>query len=283
MDLKLQGKRALVTGSSRGLGFAAARGLALEGARVAVNSRDAASATAAAQKLTQEAHTPALALSGDLTDPSTPDRLVQAVVDAWGGLDILITNAGGPPPGPFEAFDDDAWQKAAEVSLFAHARLIRAALPALRESPAASVLSVTSYAVKQPIPNLVLSNSVRAATAALIKSLAIELGPAGIRFNAILPGSDPHRARRRADGLPRQGQRHHHGGGKAQADRRDSPGAHGQRRRIRRHRRFPGLAGRLLHHRPDDRRGRRHYQEHPVTPPQHPRFGGARAIGMINQ
>lgn len=188
MDLNLQGKRALVTGSSRGLGFAAARGLALEGARVAVNSRNAAHAQEAAQKLAQETHADILALSGDLNDPSTPAKLVQAATDAWGGLDILITNAGGPPSGLFEAFDDDAWQKAAEVSLFAHVRLIRAALPALRKSEAASVLTVTSYAVKQPIPNLILSNSVRAATAALTKSLAIELGPAGIRFNSILPG-----------------------------------------------------------------------------------------------
>ncbi len=99
-----------------------------------------------------------------------------------------MTNAGGPPAGRFEAFDDAAWQRAIDFSLMSHVRLIRAALPYLRQSKAASVLTLTSYSVKQPIPNLVLSNSVRLATIGLTKSLALELGAEGIRFNSLLPG-----------------------------------------------------------------------------------------------
>jgi 3-oxoacyl-[acyl-carrier protein] reductase len=108
-------------------------------------------------------------------------------VEAFGGLDLLFTNAGGPPPGAFEDIADETWQRAVELSFFSHLRLIRAALPHLRQSSVPSVLAVTSISIKQPIPNLVLSNSVRAATAGLIKTLALELGPDGIRFNAILP------------------------------------------------------------------------------------------------
>ena len=128
-----------------------------------------------------------MALAGDVADPDVPERLVGESARAFGGLDILITNAGGPPSGAFESFNEAAWQKAIDLSLMSHVRLIRAALPYLRQSKAASVLTVTSYSVKQPIPNLVLSNSIRAATVGLTKSLALELGMAGIRFNSILP------------------------------------------------------------------------------------------------
>lgn len=188
MDLHLNGKRVLITGASRGLGFATALVLAQEGARLAINARSAGSLEAAAQKLRDAGAQDVLPLPGDITDPSLPAQLVEAVAAAWGGLDILITNAGGPPPGPFESFDDAAWQKAVEISLFSHVRLIRAALPYLRQSDDASVLTVTSTSVKQPIPNLILSNSVRAATVGLTKTLSIELSAEGIRFNSILPG-----------------------------------------------------------------------------------------------
>jgi 3-oxoacyl-[acyl-carrier protein] reductase len=187
MDLHLKGLAALVTGSSRGLGYAAARLLAQEGALVAINSRSPESAKKAAKQLKQETSGNLLGLAGDLLDPTVPEKLVEQAHDAFGRLDILIANAGGPPSGKFETFTDADWQKAAELSLFSHVRLIRAALPYLRRSPAASVLSITSYSVKQPIPNLVLSNSIRAATVGLIKTLALELGPDQIRFNSILP------------------------------------------------------------------------------------------------
>lgn len=187
MDLKLKGKRALVTGSSRGLGFAIAAGLLAEGARVAINSRSSENLEAARQKLTA-ADGEILCLPGDAADPVVPLQLIEQMTVKWGGIDILITNTGGPTPGPFESFDDAAWMKAVNLCLMSHVRLIRAALPHLRQSPAASVLTITSYSVKQPIPNLVLSNSIRAATVGLTKTLALEVGSQGIRFNSILPG-----------------------------------------------------------------------------------------------
>ncbi len=188
MDLQLKGKIALVTGASRGLGFAVARLLSQEGALVAINSRTSEKVQEAAHRITQETGGPVLALPGDVCEAMIPERLVQQTSREYGGLDLLVTNAGGPPSGPFESFDDSAWQKAVDMALLSHVRLIRAALPLLQQSAAASVLTVTSYSVKQPIPNLVLSNSVRAATVGLTKSLALELGDKGIRFNSILPG-----------------------------------------------------------------------------------------------
>jgi len=187
MDLQLKDKRALVTGSSRGLGYATALALAKEGCKVAVNSRDESKITAAAAKISAETGTHTLGLAGDLAEPDVPERLVNEAARLLGGLDILVTNAGGPPAGTFESFDEAAWQKAVDLSLMSHVRLIKAALPHLRQSKVPSVLTVTSYSVKQPIPNLVLSNSIRLATVGLTKSLALELGREGIRFNSILP------------------------------------------------------------------------------------------------
>lgn len=187
MDLKLKGKHALVTGASRGLGYATARGLVLEGTQVAINSRSKKNLEASAEKLTKESGQTIHIVPGDLTDMDTPGKIVQQTVEALGGLDILVTNAGGPPAGTFEIFDEDTWATAIDLSFLSHVRLIRAALPHLRKSQTASVLTITSYSVKQPIPNLVLSNSIRAATIGLTKTLALELGGEGIRFNSILP------------------------------------------------------------------------------------------------
>jgi len=188
MDLGLKDKRAFIAGSSRGLGFATALTLAREGCKVVVNSRETENARVAAEKITNETGSQALWMVGDVGDASAADNLIQSAVDVLGGLDILITNAGGPPSGSFEIFDDATWQKAVDTSFLSHVRLIRAALPHLRKSDSPSVLTMTSYTVKQPIPNLVLSNSVRAATVGLTKSLAMELGKENIRFNSILPG-----------------------------------------------------------------------------------------------
>jgi len=187
MDLQLEGKTALVTGGSQGLGFATAMLLVQEGVRVAINSRDAEKLRSAEEALNNVGGAHVITLKGDVSDPLVPEKLVNEAAHRLGSLDILIANAGGPPSGGFESFDDAAWQKAIELCFMGPVRLIRAALPFLRESNTASVLTVTSYAVKQPIPNLVLSNSVRAATVGLTKTLALELGCAGIRFNSILP------------------------------------------------------------------------------------------------
>lgn len=188
MDLGLKDKRAFVTGSSRGLGYSTALLLAREGCQVALNSRDQEKVEAAAEVIARGTGTPTFGVAGDVSDASMAESLIGSAVESLGGLDILITNAGGPPAGSFEVFDEEAWQKAVDTSFMSHVRLIRAALPHLRKSDAPSVLTMTSYTVKQPLQNLVLSNSIRAATVGLTKSLAMELGKDGIRFNSILPG-----------------------------------------------------------------------------------------------
>ncbi len=188
MDLGLTNLRALVTAASRGLGAATARQLSLEGASVAICSRDQAHILATAEALKAEASRPVLGLAGDVSDPRSAEALVEQAAIALGGLDILVTNAGGPPSGPFEALDFAAWEKAFHLNLLSTVSLIRAALPTLRQSRHAAILTITSYSAKQPIPNLVLSNSLRAAVIGLTKTLANELGPSGIRINSIMPG-----------------------------------------------------------------------------------------------
>jgi 3-oxoacyl-[acyl-carrier protein] reductase len=188
MDLQLKNKRALVTGASRGLGYATALVLLQEGCKVAINSRDETKLRAAAERLRSETGGEAFAVPADLGAPGAAEQIVSEAALVLGGLDILICNAGGPPPGTFESFDEAAWQKAIDLSFMSNVRLIKAALPFLRQSASPSVLTVTSVSVKQPLANLILSNSVRLATVGLTKSLALELGGEGIRFNSILPG-----------------------------------------------------------------------------------------------
>src|SRR6185369_4413645 len=188
MDLGLKDKRAFIAGSSRGLGYATALTLAREGCRVVINSREEDKVNAAAEAIINETGTQTYGIAADVSNASAADEIIKSVVASLGGLDILITNAGGPPSGSFEIFDDETWQKAVDTSFMSHVRLIRAALPYLRKSDSPSVLTITSYTVKQPLPNLVLSNSIRAATVGLTKSLAVELGKENIRFNSILPG-----------------------------------------------------------------------------------------------
>lgn len=187
MDLGLKGKKALVTGSSRGLGFATALGLAQEECQVAINSREKDSLATAAEKIASSTDVTVIQAVGDITIKGKAEEIVTLAADSMGGLDILITNSGGPPSGRFESFDDETWQAAVELNFLSHMRLIRTALPHLRRSTSASVLTVTSYSVKQPIPDLVLSNSIRGGTIGLTKTLALELGGDGIRFNSILP------------------------------------------------------------------------------------------------
>jgi 3-oxoacyl-[acyl-carrier protein] reductase len=188
MDLGLKNKVALVTGASRGLGYATAHQLLLEGTRVVINSRSSEKLEAAAKKLREDTGGDVFIVDGDMADPAVPEMLIKKTVEHFGGLDLLLTNAGGPPAGAFETFDDAAWEKAFHLVFLSHVRLIRAALPALRKSDSASVLTVTSISTKQPITNLILSNSLRLGTVGLTKSLALELGHENIRFNSILPG-----------------------------------------------------------------------------------------------
>jgi 3-oxoacyl-[acyl-carrier protein] reductase len=188
MDLHLKDKIALVAGSSKGLGYATALQLAKEGCKVAINGRDEAKIKSVAEKISKETGAQVIGLAGDASLPDVPTKLIQQTVDAFGGLDILITNTGGPQPGSIDSLDEEAWQKGIDLCLMAHVRLIKSALPHLRKSDAASILTVTSLTVKQPLANLLISNSVRTATIGLTKSLAIELGREGIRVNSIIPG-----------------------------------------------------------------------------------------------
>jgi 3-oxoacyl-[acyl-carrier protein] reductase len=188
MDLLLKRKKAFLAGSSRGLGYATAKALAEEGCSVVINGRNENHLKDSASLLQKETGAEVHYLAGDAAKADTAQDLIYKAADILGGLDLLVTNTGGPPSGKFEALTDEAWQNATNLAFLSHVRLIRAALPYLKDSDAASVVTITSYSVKQPIPNLILSNSIRAATVGLTKSLALELGPAGIRFNSILPG-----------------------------------------------------------------------------------------------
>jgi 3-oxoacyl-[acyl-carrier protein] reductase len=188
MDLGLKGLRALVAASSDGLGYATALELAREGALVAINSRSMDKLEAAAARIEGETGARVAAFPADLSDPDIPAELVDNATAALGGLDILVTNSGGPPSGRFDDLSENNWQHSLELVFHSHRRLIHAALPHLRASKHASVLTITSISVKQPIPNLAPSNAGRQATIGLTKTLALELGPEGIRFNSILPG-----------------------------------------------------------------------------------------------
>lgn len=188
MDLNLTNKVVFIAGSSQGLGFAVAKQLLEEHAIVIINGRNQTKLDESVKKLTISSNDQVFAFPGDVTDPIFSTNLQEFLSSKFGRLDILITNAGGPKPASFENVSDETWNDAFELSFMSHVRMIRSLLPLLKESPSATVLTITSYSVKQPIPNLILSNSIRAATIGLTKSLALELGEYGIRFNSILPG-----------------------------------------------------------------------------------------------
>jgi 3-oxoacyl-[acyl-carrier protein] reductase len=187
VDLLLDNRIALVSAASQGLGYATALQLSREGALVAICSRDEARIAAAADAIHVETGRPVLGVPADVTKPDDIEHLLERVSEEFGGLDILVTNAGGPPASPFEDVSLEMWQSAVELTLLSAVRLIRAALPHLRLSTVPAVLTITSSSVKQPIPNLVLSNSIRMAVIGLTKTLSLELGGEGIRFNSILP------------------------------------------------------------------------------------------------
>jgi 3-oxoacyl-[acyl-carrier protein] reductase len=188
MDLGLAGKRALIAAASQGLGAAAARRLSLEGAQVTICSRDAGRAAETAAQINRESGSPVFAIAADVTQPDQVAALVDEAVAKMGGLDILVTNAGGPPAGTFDTTPLEVWAPAFELLVMSAVCLVHAALPHLRKSDAAAILTITSLSVKQPVDNLLLSNAVRPAVVGLTKSLAEELGPEGIRVNSILPG-----------------------------------------------------------------------------------------------
>src|SRR5262249_11712954 len=188
MDFGLGGCAALVAAGSRGLGRASARALAREGAQVALFSRTAAAAEKAAQEIGAETGVRTLGFAADATKAADLERAVAQTVHAFGRLDVLVTNAGGPPPGTFATLGDGDWQRAFELNLMSAVRLVRAALPHLEKSGRGRVILLSSTTVKQPIDGLILSNAVRIGIAGLSKSLANELGGKKSTVNQVLPG-----------------------------------------------------------------------------------------------
>ena len=184
MDLGLAGARALVGGGSGGLGGAVGAALTGEGARVALvgRSSDRLDAAAAAAPGPGEA----IAVPADVSTPEGPSDAVNAAVAAFGGLDLLLVNSGGPPPGTFDELDEAAWQTAIDGTLWSAIRLIRAALPHLRQSDRPAILVILSSSTREPIPGLTTSNLLRPGLAGLIKSLVAEIAP--VRINGIAPG-----------------------------------------------------------------------------------------------
>jgi 3-oxoacyl-[acyl-carrier protein] reductase len=188
MDLGLRGKVAMVAAASQGLGKAVALGFAREGANLAICSRNQAALEAVAAEA-RSSGVDVLAVPADLTRAEDIAKFVEKSIAHFGGIDILVTNAGGPPAGTFQDFADDApWQAAFELTLLSAVRLIRGVLPSMQARGSGAIIVMTSSSIKVPIPNLILSNVFRAGVAALAKTLAEELAPYNIRVNNVLPG-----------------------------------------------------------------------------------------------
>lgn len=183
MDLKLRGRRALVTAASRGLGRACAEALIQEGAQVVIVARGLEGLAKTAGEIGAVGRH-----AFDVSDPAAPAAAVDVAVDTLGGLDILVANAGGPPPGTFTSTPPEAWDFGFQITLQSTVRLLRAALPHLRDSPQPRVVIVTSTSVREPIPNLVLSNAFRSAVTATAKTLSREVAPLGVTINCLAPG-----------------------------------------------------------------------------------------------
>jgi 3-oxoacyl-[acyl-carrier protein] reductase len=186
MDLGLKGKVALVTAASRGLGKAAAAALAQEGASVAICARsDQLEITA--KEIESETGAEVLAVRADLSKEEQIDALVEQTLARFSRIDVLIINAGGPPPGNFLDLQPKDWEAAIQLTIMSAVHLCYAVVPHMLERGSGSIVATQSYSVKQPIDHLVLSNSLRMAVIGLMKSLANELGPHGIRVNSINP------------------------------------------------------------------------------------------------
>ena len=188
MDLRLSGNAALVTASSSGLGKASATALAREGANVTICARGAEDLEAAREEVDAVGDGDVLALQADITDPDDVSNLVETTVEEFGGLDHLVTSAGGPPSGPFLDINEKDWYTAYDLLVMSVVWCCEEAYPHLVESEAGSVVNITSGSVQEVIDNLVLSNSVRRAVIGLMKTLSREFAP-DVRVNAVLPGA----------------------------------------------------------------------------------------------
>ena len=188
MDLGLKDKVALVAAASKGLGRAVAEELAAEGAKLAICSRDADAIEAAGDEIARKTGAQVLARAADVSRAGDIGAFVDATLSIYGRVDILLTNCGGPPAGRFESMDPGEWQKATEMVLYGPIELARRVLPGMEERRWGRILNVTSIAVKQPIENLMLSNSLRAAVVGWARTLANEVGGFGVTVNNLMPG-----------------------------------------------------------------------------------------------
>jgi 3-oxoacyl-[acyl-carrier protein] reductase len=188
VELNLKGRVAVVNAASRGLGRGVAEALAWEGARLVICSRNAEAVKRAAAEISAASESEVVAVAADVCEAGTADRLVEEAVQRWGGVDILVNNSGGPPGGVFTDFDDAAWQSAFELLLLNVVRMVRACLPYLRASGHGRIVNIASTSVRQPIPGLILSNSLRASVVGLAKTLSDELAPDRVTINTVLPG-----------------------------------------------------------------------------------------------
>ena len=187
MELGISGRVALVTASSKGLGRASALALADEGCRVVVCARGEEALRATEKQLAER--TEVLAIVNDVTEPDAPRRLVEATVERFGTIDIVVPNAGGPPPARALEFDDQQLATALNANLITSIRLVREAVPHMRVNKWGRVCCITSSSVKQPIPTLAMSNVARTALWAWVKTAAQDLFPDGITINTAAPGS----------------------------------------------------------------------------------------------
>ena len=188
MDLGFEGKVALVGGASRGIGKAIALGLAKEGCRVSICARGEKLLEETAAEIRAATSVDVLAIPCDMARADDIRRFVAQTVERFGRLDIVVNNAGGPPPGSFEKHSDEVWQAALAQNLLSVVRTVREALPHLRRQGGGRIINITSYAVKQPIDGLILSNSARLGVVGLAKTLSKELGPDSILVNNVCPG-----------------------------------------------------------------------------------------------
>jgi len=187
VDLGLAGRRAIVAAASRGLGRACAESLAAEGARVAICARHPGRLDEAAREIRERTGSEVVAIQADVSRPDDAAGFVRDASAALGGCEILVTNFGGPPTGRFEDLDEEAFRAVVDAGLFSAMAMAREALPRMREAGYGRLVAISSIAVKQPIPGLVLSNTARAAQAGWLRTLVDEVAPDGITVNAVLP------------------------------------------------------------------------------------------------
>ena len=189
MNLGINGKIALVTAASRGLGRGCAEQLAAEKCRVAICSRDGAAVKQAAEEISTKTGSKVLGFGADMSKAEDINRLLGDVRQSLGEPEILVTNAGGPPPGTFASTALEEYEKALNLTLMSAVHLIRGVTPAMKTKGWGRIIAITSISVKQPIGSLLLSNMARAGLTGFLKTIATELAPDGITVNALLPGT----------------------------------------------------------------------------------------------